>query len=232
MTGRETLLVAHVLLLVYWLGTDVGVFYGSFVMCRPGMTTETRIAVRRMMRMLDLAPRVALILMIPVALGLAYTSRFAFNGDGRAEIGVALWGLAAMAIAWAGLSVWSFRHAIAGTGPQRAIRAFVRFDWAARVIASAFFVSTGAATLAGAADVYVTDWLAWKATLFGVVIVLGLGIRLAARRYLPALQAVLDHGDGDGRLGALNRSIRAVYPPVLAVWALLVVITVVSVVKP
>ncbi len=232
MTGREALLVAHILLLVYWLGTDVGVFYGSFVMRRPGLSIETRRTVRRMMRMLDLAPRVALILMIPVALGLAFSSRFAFNGDSRGAIGLALWILAAVAIAWAGLSVWSFRHVVAGTGDRPWIRAVVRVDWTARVAASLFFLGTGFAALAGADGLYVTDWLAWKAILFGVVIGLGLMIRIAARRYLPALGAVLDDGDGDGRLEALNRAIRGVYPPVLAVWTLVIAITVIAVVKP
>lgn len=229
MTASEALLIGHILLVVYWLGTDVGVFYGSFVMRRRGLSTETRRTVRRMMRNLDLAPRLALILMIPSALGLARAAGYAFTGASWAP--AALWALAAVAVGWAAASVWAFRHALEGRTDLPGVRAFVRFDWAARGAAAAYFVGTGVSSLIGDAP-YRATWVAWKALLFGVVIVLGLAIRVAARRYLPALTVLLDDGEGGGRLEALNRSIRSVYPPVVAVWVLVVAIVVVAVVRP
>jgi hypothetical protein len=79
-TGTEALLVVHILLLVAWLGVDVGVFYTSFVLRREGLATETRRQVRRIMVTLDVSPRISLILMIPVGLGLAYLTGLGFRG--------------------------------------------------------------------------------------------------------------------------------------------------------
>lgn len=226
MNGASALLILHLLLLVAWLGIDVGVFTSSFVMRRPGMSTETRITVRRLMLSLDLAPRVSLILMIPVALGLSRAT-----GWGLSETpDWLLWAVGLFGAVWAGVSAWSVRRGIQGSTPDWA-PTFSRLDQALRVLASLFFLITGVWSLIGAGP-WLGDWLAWKATLFGTIIALGLWIRRAAGRYRPALTELLEKGESPQRMMEVNRRIRGVYPPVLAVWCLLIVMVILAVTRP
>jgi hypothetical protein len=221
------LLAIHILLLVAWLGIDVGVFTSSFVMRRPNMTTETRLTVRGLMRNLDMAPRISLILTIPVALLLTRAT-----GWGMTDVSERwLWVVAAAAIVWAGFSVVSFR----ATGPTGSsppwAATFAKLDWGLRAAASAFFVVTGIASLTGS-GIWGANWVAWKATLFGAIIAMGLWIRVAAKAYQPALAELFDEGETPERLAAVNRKIRGVYPPVLLIWSSLIVMVILAMYRP
>jgi hypothetical protein len=227
MHTSPALLTIHILLLVAWLGIDVGVFTSSFVMRRPNMSTETRRTVRGLMRNLDLAPRISLILMIPVALLLTRST-----GWGLADVSEGLlWLGAIVAIVWAAFSVVSFR-ATGPTGSSPAwAAAFARLDWWLRAAASVFFIVTGIASLTGS-GIWGANWIAWKATLFGAVIAMGLWIRVAAKAYHPALAELLDEGETPERLATINQKIRGVYPPVLLIWASLVVMVILATFRP
>ena len=227
MSGGSWLLILHILLLVAWLGIDVGVFTSSFVMRRPQMSTEARLAVRGLMVSLDLAPRLSLILMIPVGLGLSRVT-----GWGMTEVADwVFWIVAALGIAWAAVSVVSYRRSGLAGSPPRWVGAFSTVDQVLRGVASVFFLTTGVWSLV-ADGPWNGGWLAWKAVLFGVIIALGLQIRRAAGRYRPALAQLLEKGETPQRLALVNQRIRGVYPPVLAVWGLLVVMVILAVVRP
>ncbi len=227
MHTSPALLTIHILLLVAWLGIDVGVFASSFVMRRPNMTTETRLAVRGLMRNLDLAPRISLILMIPVALLLTRSTGWGLTAVSESV----LWLVAVAATAWAGFSVVSFRATgPTGSAPDWAAR-FARLDWGLRAAASVFFVITGMHSLTGS-GIWGAGWIAWKATLFGAIIAMGLWIRVAAKAYHPALAELLHEGETPERLAAVNQKIRGVYPPVLMIWATLIVMVILAVYRP
>lgn len=230
MSFHDLLLIVHILLLVAWLGIDVGVFYSSFVMRRPGLSIDARRQVRKVMVTLDLAPRISLILMIPSGLGLAYVSGFGFAGFDRTITASVLWLVTAGAIAWVVATVWAFRARQADPAP-RGVAGFDRVDWWSRAIASLAFLAMGISSLLGYGP-FPARWLAWKVLLFGLIVAAGLWIRLAARRYRPALAQLLEHGESPERLAAVNRTIRGVYPAVLSVWTGLIIIVVLAVVRP
>ena len=98
MIARNLLLVLHLLQIVSWLGIDVGVFYSSFVMRRPGLSTDARHQMRKVMVTLDLAPRISLILMIPSGLGLAYVSGLGFATVDSTTAETVLWLVAVIAV--------------------------------------------------------------------------------------------------------------------------------------
>jgi len=228
--GRDLLLIAHLLLLVSWLGIDVGVFYSSFVMRRPGLSTDTRKQVRHVMITLDLAPRLSLILMVPVALGLAHMTRFGFLRYDSGMMDALLWALAAITVLWAvATAIVFFRRQVTPTASS--VAAFDRFDWGARAVVAAGFLGLGLWSLFGEGPLG-PDWLSWKATLFGLIVAAGLWIRVAARRYRPALMDLLENGESPERLAAVNRTIRGVYPAVLSVWAGVVAMVIISVIRP
>ena len=59
------LVFLHVLLLVFWLGTDLGVFLGAKVTEREELGLETRVTVLKLAMVLDRLPRTALTLILP-----------------------------------------------------------------------------------------------------------------------------------------------------------------------
>ena len=65
------MVLVHILLLVFWVGTDVGVFLAAKVSERTDLSIETRSTVLSVGMVLDRLPRSALVLIIPCLL---YTS--------------------------------------------------------------------------------------------------------------------------------------------------------------
>lgn len=64
-----TLVYIHLLLFVLWLGADVGVFLlGQHFRKRDNYTLEQRIALLKMLVLVDMTPRSAWALMVPVSL--------------------------------------------------------------------------------------------------------------------------------------------------------------------
>jgi len=64
--GHNLTVLIHVLLFVYWLGGDLGVFYSSRFVVRPDLKPESRVIAAKIMLDLDLIPRICMTLMITV----------------------------------------------------------------------------------------------------------------------------------------------------------------------
>ncbi|MFZ2998658.1 hypothetical protein [Sphingobium sp.] len=65
------LTLLHILVLVYWLGGDLGAFYSSAFMVDPKRTVVERQMALRILNNIDMAPRTMLILALPTGLALA-----------------------------------------------------------------------------------------------------------------------------------------------------------------
>jgi len=79
---------------VYWLGTDLGVFYSSRFVVNATYTPETRAVALKILAWLDMAPRYALLLTLPVGLQLARGIELSAIGGG--------W----LLLAWLGAAAW------------------------------------------------------------------------------------------------------------------------------
>ncbi len=227
---RSALLILHILLLVSWLGIDVGVFTSSFLIRRRGLGADARVELRRLMRGLDLAPRLSLVLMMPVGLGLA-----SVGGYGAVSDGVVL-AVTVVALAWVAGSLWSYQRVTVMGVPRRddatAALWFRRTDLMLRLVAAAGFAGFGVASLAGATDAFAADFVAIKAILFASMVLAGLRIRTAAGPFTPALRQVVEEGEQEEQLLVMDAAMRRVYPAVLYIWGTLVVMTVIAVVRP
>ncbi len=71
-TFYELLTFLHILLFVYWLGGDLGVFYSSNFVIRSDLSNETRLNAAKIMLDLDLIPRICMTLMLTVGGALAH----------------------------------------------------------------------------------------------------------------------------------------------------------------
>jgi hypothetical protein len=64
--GHTITVIIHVLLFVYWLGGDLGVFYSSKFVVKPDISPEARSVAAKIMLDLDLIPRICMSLMLTV----------------------------------------------------------------------------------------------------------------------------------------------------------------------
>jgi hypothetical protein len=155
----------HVVLFAYWLGTDLAVLQTSMAANRRGLSTETRSKIREVNALIDMAPRTCLVLMIPVGLTLASRWGLPINGLG-------------LAAAWVGALAWVWLVWMVHWTSGRALGTLLwRIDLAIRIVATFGFLSLGAWCLATGAPI-ASHWLATKILLFGVLVLLGVIVRI------------------------------------------------------
>ena len=105
MDWNTHLLFAHVLLLVFWLGTDIGVFVlGKFAQ-NPKYSAEQRLLFLKPLHILDMFPRVCMVLIVPTGYQLALNLE-AFHADQYLGIGIWLFSGIWLAVVLTGM-VWS-----------------------------------------------------------------------------------------------------------------------------
>ena len=159
------LLYAHVVLFVYWLGPDWGVYVTTHYICKPGLPLEERRRFLTAMLHIDLLPRSCLILLFPVGLSLA-------DGLGMSPItGTWLW------VVWAGFLAWLVLSwaVYLNKGPNDG-NTFRTIDNRIRWIVAPALVLGGLYSLVTGSG-FGFNWLGLKVMLFGVLVFLGLWLR-------------------------------------------------------
>jgi hypothetical protein len=235
--GYALLLTAHVLLLVFWLGTDIGVFLGSFRLKDPRLSPEARLEIGRLTSLLDMGPRTGVILSIPTGLALAY-----FGGWGRRDPALltppVLAVVALLSLLWLAL-VWRFfalqQAAARGRdltpGEAGFLRLWRRVDLGWRMLLALAIAGATLAAVLGRGLLGV-GWLDWKVAAFGFVVACGIAIRLAAEDLPIALGELSRRGSTPERERRLARALNRAYPWVLAIYFTLVVMAYLSFAKP
>jgi hypothetical protein len=172
----------HVLTFVYWLGADLGVFYSSRFVVNADYTPETRAVALKILAWLDMAPRYALLLTLPVGLQLAHGAELSAIGGG--------W----LLLAWLGSAAWISLvitiHRREGTAAGRRLGQIdlgLRFVLIAGLVVAAVLSFTGGAPFAA-------DWLALKALLFALAVTMGVGIRVTFAPFGPAFARLMTEG--------------------------------------
>lgn len=235
--GYALLKTAHVMLLVFWLGTDIGVFLGSFRLKDPRLSPEARLEIGRLASLLDMGPRTGVILSIPTGVALAY-----FGGWGGPVLGplapVVLLMVTGVCLVWLAL-VWRFfalqqaaaRGRELSASGQRFMRLWRRVDvWWRGILA----LTIAAATVAAAfgQSLFAAAWLDWKVAAFGFVLVCGIAIRLAADDFPIALGEIVRRGSTPERERRLASALNRAYPWVLAIYVTLIVVSYLGIAKP
>ena len=199
------LTLLHILIPVYWLGGDLGAFYGSSFLVDPKRTVPERMLALKILNDIDMAPRTALILALPTGFTLA-----AFKGwlpvSPLWVAGVWLVGLIWLALAW----VVHLSHG-GGSGWSRPV------DLAIRYLVVAGTLGAGIACLAGLIDMPL--FIALKLIALGVCICLGLFIRRLLAPLGPAIVSMKTDGPNPQSDAAIAGVISRTRPAVLAIWA-------------
>ena len=216
-----TLVYAHLLLFVLWLGADVGVFVlGQHFRKRDRYTLDQRIALLKLLVIVDLTPRTAWALMVPLSLTLSYAG-------GWWPVPVTL-----VVVAWAvaGGWLWLVFDAHAHDMTPRAARNR-RWEGWLRYGLCAAYLWLGISSIAYGWPI-APGWLAWKALGFGLIFAAAIMIDVSFRAVGRLLGRLLTEGSSDATELPLLRVMNNTRYWVWAVYALLVVTSWLGVVKP
>jgi hypothetical protein len=216
-----TLVYVHVLLFVAWLGGDIGVFVlGQHFRKRELYTLDQRIVLLKLLVIVDLAPRAAWALMVPISLTLSLLGNW--------------WPVwpPMVAVSWVigAFWLWLVFDAHAHDMTPRAARNRKWEGWL-RWLLAAGYLFLGAESLATGHPID-QPWLAWKALLFGGIFVAAIMIDVRFKPVGAQLGRLLNEGSSDATelplLATMNRTRRWVW----CVYLLLLVTAWLGVVKP
>lgn len=220
MEAQSFWILAHVLLFVYWLGADIGVFISSLQIINRNHSMETRLAIAKILGIINSIPAIASQLMLVVGLQLAAILGLSPISGGW------LW------LAWIGTAIWIV---VAKTSERRRGtplgRSLTNLDLLIRVL---LIVALTAAALWSfeTGTPFAENWLALKALVFAYVLVCGLGIRITFASFGPALARMAKEGFNPETDAALRWPVIWVKPWVIALWAGLIVAAFVGIGRP
>lgn len=228
LNGQTVAIILHIVLFVYWLGGDLGVYYSSRFIIKPELQPETRAIAAKIMVGCDMAPRFSLILFGASGLTLMYYGPL---GD---EFFMTGWMLA---LAWVGTLVWagvSLAEA-RGSGGARATHVWHTADLWVRYVLSAVLVGFALYTII-ASEPFGVDtnpkWLGGKLLAYGLCIFCGVMIRRALRPFGPAFGALMTTGSTPEVEDGITGSIRRSEPWVYGIWAMVLIAAILGVIKP
>lgn len=206
MDAAGWLTLLHVLILVYWLGADLGAFLSASVLADASKPAPARMAAAGILLNVDMAPRMALIFALPTGLALA---------NAKGWLGLEpLWTVLAFlgALVWAAIA-WRI-HLAHGRAPMVA--------QADRIWRAAFALALLGIAVAGIAGLIdLALFLALKLAILGLAVGLGLAIRIVLKPFEAAIGTLARGAADEATNAVIARSIGRVRMLVVALWALL-----------
>ena len=211
---------AHVMLLVYWLGADLGVLLLALGAKNPNYSFEQRAVMLEYSMKIDFTPRLASAVMFPVglhmsaSLGLVDVSQTAF---------VSVW---IAAIVWMGVIVGQV--ALEGRPIADLLRK-INLGWQAIL----FFVLMGIGILSWTNGVpFDTQWLALKIILFAIIFAMSILIDVLFAPVGPGFMKLAQYGSTPDIEREISHGINGAIVPVLIIYFLLAVIAFIGIAKP
>jgi hypothetical protein len=216
-----TLVYVHLLLFVLWLGADVGVFLlGQHFRKRTVYSLDQRIALLKLLVIVDLTPRTAWALMVPLSLTISLVGGW---WDVWPPVVWAAWAIAA---AWLWLVFDAHKHDMTPRAARNR-----RWEGWLRYFLCAAYLFLGIESVLTNHPIE-PDWLAWKALLFGVIFAAAIMIDVSFKPVGGLLGKLLAEGSSDATEIPLLNTMNRTRIWVWIVYGLLVVTSWLGVVKP
>ena len=205
LSGYEVALVLHELLLVFWLGPDIGIYIWSTKVANDQLPDEVRVTAAGMMRTIDIFPRVCVSLLLTV--GGILTEVVGLEHEWWQWIAII-----ALGPIWLTLVLIGYFRANTSVG-ELVQRLDVYLRWIVIVtVPLSVAYSTSIGRMEGA------PWVSAKLLIFAAIVLLG----LMSRRHLDAMQAEIKQLAANGASDALNQklgsSISRARPFIFLIW--------------
>ena len=221
MTLYENLVWLHMLLLVLWLGGDLGVFVLGQHFRRRSYSLPERLTLLKLLVIVDLGPRFAWALMVPMSLTLLY-----FGGWWSALPGAVVAAAWVIGLGWSWL-VWDAH--VHDMTPRAARNR--RYEGWLRYTQAAFYLGLGGLSLVQGAPLE-QHWLAWKAFMFGLIFLAAIMIDWSFKPLGPQLMALIEKGSSDATEVPLRATMDRTRIWVLMVYLLLFITSWLGSTKP
>ena len=204
----------HILLFVYWLGADLGVFVAAQAAKRSTLSYPQRSTALQLALKVDIAPRLSFALMFACGLELAAA---------KGLVEPAAW---QRALAWVSFVIGMVRF------EGRPVAHFCKHanEW----LHIALFVVFGALGLASVAGYgpFPADWLGWKVLLFSLIFVCGIMIDRRFAPMAPAFAQLAATGSTPELERTITKAVDEAIHWVLALYALVIVIAFLGTARP
>lgn len=210
----------HVLLFVYWLGGDLGVFYAATFVRDASVPIAGRKVARQILVWVDMVPRYCLVLMLPVGYTLA--TRLGLTTV-RPEQLPWIW---AIGLAW--LAIVATVHYRAGTRPGELLR---KVDLWWRCILVPGLLWDAWQGFRGTGHI-LADWISAKFVVFALMVLCGIMIRVLGPPGAVALKQIFEKGSTPELEAIVLRTARRTRPFVLGIWVGLVIAAWIGIAKP
>lgn len=219
-------ILLHILLLTYWLGGDLGVFYASKFITDPSVAPAGRAVATKIMHVVDMAPRVCLVLFLPSGITLMALDPLGhdlFYGWPLIAIWVA-------GLVWLWMVIADYRRQ-----PARYAALVHRLDGVVRIALVIGLLGVSIYTFVADEPFGVTSnpkWLAGKVAAYALCILGGIMIRVKLRDFGPAWTELMTSGSTPEVERRIHSSVRGSIPYVMIIWIMVVVAAILGVVKP
>lgn len=209
----------HLLLFVYWLGGDAGVFYSSRFVINPKLSRDARMTAARIFIDLDMIPRYCMALMLTV--GGILAELVGIRHPAWEMIAIVLLGPV-----WLGLVLAV--HAKEGTAAGQTLkRVDIWFRW---IVIASIVVSVTHAILTGRLDGL--EWFSAKLLLFAFLIFCGLMIRRKLPPFVEGFRELAASGPTPESDRKMIDSMARCRPYVLLIWAGVALSALLGILKP
>jgi hypothetical protein len=213
---------AHILLLVYWLGTDLGVYWCAKYVGRSDLPLAERQRFLQLLLKLDMGPRTALVLMVPTGTLMVFIAQWLpLRGAAAAAV-------CALALAWLAL-VWRLYLRPASPAVLRDIDRTTRWLVVAAMAALGLLLVSGAGAVLGLEG---PRWLGGKFLAYGGAVLCGLRLRGVLTHWAQGFGELRDAttaAQGEARIAA---AMPAAFGYAYALWGCVLVAALLGVVKP
>jgi len=210
----------HILLFVYWLGADLGVFLLALASKRSNLSFAERALALKMAMVIDVMPRLSFALMFPVGLELAAAKGYV---EPTALARSAAWLISAT---WVSIVIGMTR--LEGKPvAHRLAKANAALHWALLFVVAGI----GGSSILGHGP-FPAGWLGWKVLLFGLIFFCGIMIDKEFDPVSPAFARLAAEGSKPDIEQAISRGIDRSIVWVLTLYALVVVIAFLGTARP
>jgi hypothetical protein len=220
MNSHSIWVYVHILLFVFWLGADMGVFFPTLMARNHRLSFEARSTLIRVAVSIDLFPRVCFALLIPVGLHLARGLGLYPLSDGMLALG---W---VIGIGWIGLI-----FAIIANEDRPVAHALGTAQMFLQIILGLIFSSLGVWSLLTGGP-FSETWFALKILMFGLVFWAAMAIDFCFRPFAEPFAQIGASGSTPELEAVVTRTINRTLSWALVLYLLIAAIAFMGVVKP